>query len=48
VQTGAADFIAFYEGGGQPELPGPDGGGVAACPAADDYEIELVQLPAFV
>jgi hypothetical protein len=26
----------------------PDGGGVAAGPAANNYEVEVVQLPAFV
>src|SRR6185503_18360363 len=48
VEAGAADFVALDEGGGETELCGPDGSRVAASPRPYYYEIELVQLPAFV
>ncbi|TMB94988.1 MAG: acyl-CoA dehydrogenase [Chloroflexi bacterium] len=47
MKARSAHLVALDEGGREAELPGPDCGGVSACPAADDYEIELVHTLPF-
>ena len=39
VEAGAAHGVPLHQGGAQPQLGGPDGGGVAAGAAPDDDEV---------
>ena len=45
VEAGAAHGVPLHQGGAQPQLGGPDGGGVAAGAAPDDDEVPAHAWP---
>ena len=43
VETGAAEFLVFFDDGGlESELGGADGGDIAARAGADDDDVEFI------